>query len=362
VSAVRRFWRILAAAGILVTGLIVGLVAIVLFTQRQCTAPRNAETAAWHSIMLPDERRDEVDTYLTYPEWSIVYVYDDLAAVSRRSSESDFDYFGSIRQFWTSMCAVKRIASSRGDIPLDYNAMLYIIGFSFTAEMAIQGAYEKTIGAATAWLRGSKRTPEDKFALSVEDDYAHFLRQTPWYEYPFAATLVRFWRETPFGYASPVRAVERRIALTLQYGIKAPYAKVIGFLAGASPAPTMIRSVVVDLREEDVAADHRIVLVRRDGAMAVIETPRYQELTDILAELARKGRDVSEIAGNRRILLTVLSPGCRAPDGHTLLFSVPLQTKPGWCRQGIDVQVPHLADVLRSLKPGGPELEHVFDY
>lgn len=23
---------------------------------------------------------------------------------------------------------------------------------------------------------------------------------------------------------------------------------------------------------------------------------------------------------------------------------------------------PHLADLLRSLKPGGPELEHVFDY
>ena len=135
----RRLWRILAAVSILLAGLIVGLVAVVLFTQSQCSAPRTTETAAWNSIMLPDERRDEVDTYLTYPEWSIVYAYDDLAAVSRRSSESDFNYFGGIRQFWTSMCAVKRIASSRADIPLDYNAMLYIIGFSFTAEMAISG-------------------------------------------------------------------------------------------------------------------------------------------------------------------------------------------------------------------------------
>jgi hypothetical protein len=362
VTTMRWLWRILAAASVLLSCLLVGLVVVVLFTQRQCTAPRSTETVAWHSIMLPDERRDEIDTYLTYPEWSIVYAYDDLAAVSRRSSESDFNYFGSIRQFWTSMCAVKRIASSRGDIALDYDAMLYIIGFSFTAEMAIQGAYEKTIGAFTAWLRDSVRTPEDKFALSVEDDYAHFLRQRPWYEYPFGATLVRFWREARFGYASPVRAVERRIALTLQYGIKAPYAKLIGFIADASPAPTTIRSVIVDLRDQDLTADRRIVLVRRDGAMTVIETPRYQELTDILAELARNGRNVREIAGNRRILLTVLSPGCRGPDGDTLLFSIPLQTTPGWCRQGLDVQVPQLADLLRSMKPGGPQLEHVFDY
>lgn len=358
----RRLWRILAAAAILAGGLFVGVVAVVLFTERRCTAPRALETTAWHSIMLADERRDEVDTYLTYPEWSIVYAYDDLAAVSRRSSETDFDYFGSIRYFWRSMCAVRRIASSRGDIPLDYNAMLYIIGVSFTAEMAVQGAYEKTIGAATVSLRGKTRTPEDQFALSVEDDYARFLRQTPWYEYPFAATLLRFWRETPFGHASPVRAVERRIALTLQYGIKAPYAKVIGALAGSAPAPTTIRSVVADLRDEDVAADLRIVLVRREGVMTIIESPRYQELTDILAELAHRGRNVSEIAGNRRILLTVLSPECRAPDGPTLLFSVRLQTRPGWCRQGLDVAVPHLTDLLRSLKPGGPELEHVFDY
>ena len=80
----------------------------------------------------------------------------------------------------------------------------YIIGISFTAEMAIQGGYERTIGALTAWLRGPQRTPEDAFALRMLDDYAAFLQQTPWYEYPFGAELGRLWREVPRSGGHPV--------------------------------------------------------------------------------------------------------------------------------------------------------------
>jgi hypothetical protein len=295
-------------------------------------------------VLTTAERRDEIDTYLTYPEWGIVFAYDDLAAVARRSSESDFGYFGRIRQFWTSMCAVKRIASSRGEISFEYDTMLYIIGFSFTAEMAIQGAYEETIGAAAAWVRGDARTPEDEFALSIEDDYARFLRRTPWYEYPFWSTLIRFWRETPFTHRNVVRSVERRIALSLQYGIKAPYAKAIGLLAGAAPAATRIRSVIADLREEDLSAEPRLHVVRREGTLTVVETPRYQELTEILLKLSARGRQVTDIAGNERILVTVLAPECRKTEGGRLLFTVAIATRPGWCRHALDLDVPGLSN------------------
>ena len=37
----------------------------------------------------------------------------------------------------------------------------YIIGFSFTAEMGLMGAYERTIGALTEWTTGGRKTAED---------------------------------------------------------------------------------------------------------------------------------------------------------------------------------------------------------
>ena len=48
-------------------------------------------------------------------------------------------------------------------------------------------------------------------------------------------------------YGSAVRKLERRIALSLEYGGKAVYAKLIGLGAAASPAPLTIRSVVKGL-------------------------------------------------------------------------------------------------------------------
>jgi hypothetical protein len=44
------------------------------------------------------------------------------------------------------------------------------------------------------------------------------------------------------------------------------------------------------------------------------------------------------------------------------LFMVPIQAKPGWCRYALDVPVPRLTALFRSLAPTKYEVEHVFDY
>ena len=53
---------------------------------------------AFRSVLEPAHRREEINSYLTYPEWSIVHAYEDLAGVMRQGSESDFAYFGSVAQ------------------------------------------------------------------------------------------------------------------------------------------------------------------------------------------------------------------------------------------------------------------------
>lgn len=330
-----------------------------------CQVSPVAGANAYKPLLPPAYRRDEVNSYLTYPEWAIVHAYQDLAGVMRRGSESDFGYFTSIAGFWSSLCDLTRHASSRGPISLEYKVTLYTIGVSFAAEMGIKGAYEHTIGRLTAWLRGPTRTPEDTFALAVADDYATFLRQTPWYEYPFGQKLGQFWRETPMTFEHPVRSLERRLALTLEYGSKALYAKLIGLGAAAIPADLRIRSVVRNANPVNLAEDRRLAVAEHtDGVGTVIETPRYRAFTEILVTLAARGYDMIEIAGNDDILITVLAENdavARKLNAKSL-FVVPVQSRPGWTRYGFDVKVADLLAVIRQLKETGAELEHVYDY
>ena len=130
-------------------------------------------------------QRREANTYLTYPEWHIVYAYDGLAEALKSGDEHAFDYFSSVDGFWRSTCALMRVADAHGGADFDTRTMIHTIGVSFTAEMAVKAAYEETIGRATAWIRGREKTPQDKAIAAMAVDYAAFLRQTPWYQYPF---------------------------------------------------------------------------------------------------------------------------------------------------------------------------------
>jgi hypothetical protein len=337
----------------------------VLWIETQCVVSPVGGQAAPPSLLEAADRRQEINSYLTYPEWSIVFAYEDLAAITRRSSESDYDYFSAIREYWSSLCTINRLASSRGTIATDYRVMLHVIGLSFAAEMGIKGAWEKTIGRVTTWYRGRNTTPEDRFALQLADDYAAFLRQVPWYEFPFGRRLLDFWRQTSLVEGAPIRKLERRLALTLEWGSKAVYARLIAVGAAASQAPLRIRSVVEGLDASDLEADPRITLVRTlDSGATIIETDRYRTLTEIITGLALRGRSISEIAGSRRILVTVQVPDSDATrwQGATVLFAVPVRARPGWRRVALDARVAELTGLIRQIKAANVVLEHVYDY
>jgi hypothetical protein len=243
--------------------------------------------------------------------------------------------------------------------------MLYTIGVSFSAELAVKGLYETTLGRLTAAMRGAERTAEDRFALAVAEDYARFLRQTPWYAYPFGATLVRFWQETPRSGRHRLRKLERRLALSAEFAAKGLYAQLLGLLAGLSPAERRLQSVVRGADIARLTADPQITLVSQiDDQHAVIETPRYRAFTEILLALSAHGGDMVEIAGNDDILVTV-----RAPLAHRIthqgvreLFAIPIQSRPGWRRLGLDVKVTELSPLIRALSGAPAEFEHVYDY
>jgi hypothetical protein len=346
---------------------VVVLSAPVLWVEGLCTAPAIRDPVRARLVDEPGYTRRESDSYLSFSEWHIVYAYEDLAGVLRTGDESDFAYGRQIAGFWRSLCRLNAVVSAREGAGVDTKIMLYTIGWSFTAELALKGAYETTMGRLFEWIRGVVKTEEDVFAARDIAAYAGFLRQTPWYEYPFRSRLAAFWREAPLWGPRWPRKLERRAAFTVEYGVKAIYGAVIGYASATAlgASDLEIKTVVIGLEPADLVRHPRLRIVRDLGASrTLIVTPRYQAYTDLLIDLARQGRDVAEIAGNHRILVTVLVPPGPVPalPGTLPLFEVPLQSRGHRRRVGLDVAVEHLAATVRALERAGATVEHVYDY
>src|SRR2546422_9991778 len=69
---------------------------------------RNAPTAA-----IKDYSRPEDDTYLSYPEWYIVWSYQEKADFQEKHLPSGFPYLGAVSQYWNSYCCISRLTRGK---------------------------------------------------------------------------------------------------------------------------------------------------------------------------------------------------------------------------------------------------------
>jgi hypothetical protein len=367
-----RFWRKTRyAAGVLAVIGCVAVAATVVGVEKSCVSHKPTP-AVRSDFAITDAgyARFQGDSFLTFPEWYIVHAYNDLAGVTAQSSESGFDYLASIRGFWTGLCGATRQASVSGPASADQKLTNYIIGFSFTAEMGLMGAYERTIGALTEWTTGGHKTAEDEFNLTLLKEYGAFLYQTPWFRFPFGTKLRQFWRETPF--VPSIRAVERRGSLSLQYAARYAYAALMRFVAGYDPADLTIRSVVGGLAPSDLATMGGVKVIREvtdaSGVRGVlVETARYAAFDAFVRELGQHpNASLLEIAGNHHILVTVIAPegaiAKLATADSVAIFQLPIQSSPGSRRIGIDVPVRSLVQDVKGFEATASRFEHVYDY
>ena len=356
----KAIWRI-AKWPVRIAGLILLLLLMpVGYVELACRGDAAEQT---YQPLITDAafQRGEANTYLTYPEWHIVYAYDGLAEALKTGDEHAFDYISSVNGFWSSTCALMRVADAHGGADFDTRSMIHTIGVSFTVEMAAKAAYEETIGHATAWIRGREKTPEDKAIAAMAIEYAAFLRQTPWYQFPFTREIDELW-STPT--RSVVRGWERRFGIGLEFAAKAAYARVIGgAVAATAPAKLTIRSVIKGMTAASLRSIPEVTVIGARGDGLEIETPRYDLFTRILVAIAARGGTIQEIAGNDDIMITLTAPAgadIRLPRG-TVLHRM---KRDGFAsdRLLVEVKVPELAAFLRDHPLGDPGLEHVFDY
>jgi FAD/FMN-containing dehydrogenase len=315
-------------------------------------------------------RRDEGQTFLTHPEWYIVYSSDEYAEWLARKLPTEFPYASSIAQFWIDYDEATRQTSHAYPTNYGYHVMLAVIGVSYSAELALKGLYENTIGRLSDFIAGGKLTDEDHYAAAVAADYGRFIHVRPWYEYSFGSKLRHLWSGVPLWGNAPVRKWERRAFLTTEYGIKAMYAEAITLATHAAYNPQAeTMPVVVTGWTDAVAAHHAAVktVARLDSVHTLVTVPRYDEFRDAMRELAaaNDGVRIAEIAGNREILLTGVAPAAWRYESVSgrVTYELPLPTDASRKRVALRVPVDDLLAVLRQLDAAnGLVVDHIYDY
>ena len=358
-------WRRLLLAGVLVFLVVVGGPALFIATQCYGNGTQPPVALPEAARDLPNFTRAEAFTYLTLPEWLIVYSGDEYGQFIARQNPSGFPYLRSATQYWSGYRAVCGITKREYPFETGYHVMLGVIGASFTAENIMKGLYEGTIGRVTEWL-ATRDTPEDAYAVRTAQEYGMFMHTTPWYEFPFGAKLAGLWRQTPAWGPHMLRKWERRFFLTAEYGSKAVYGWLIGAATGAAYAPEDLR---IHAWIEDVPpavfADGRVQSIRRVGETGHIVTmPRYEAFTQTALALRAQGVRFVNIAGNDEILVTAIGPGGRATDiaPARVAARTPLATDPARVRLALRVPVASLHDVIARLTAEGMAIEHLYDY
>lgn len=347
----RFLLRLVKRLILLLVVLILGLLSPVAYVETMCRPEGSME--AHNPLVGADWQRPEGRTLLTYPEWHIVHAYADYAEVIRTGDPQDYGFLSSIGGFWSSTCALSKASGPHGGFPWETKQMVYTIGVSFTAELALKAAYEETMGRLFVALRGADRAPLDDLSAQQAADYAVFLQQVPWYKWDFT----RDAGALDAAATDVLRDRERRLALGLEYRAKAAYAKVIEAAVAAVGADQLrLRAVVSGLSAGDLAALPDVQVVESLPESVVIEAPRYRAFTRLAEQIAAKGGSFAEIAGNDDILFTVITPDASFPGA---IHSFARQGNPGY-RHLVLVPVAQLAEVLRSLPEGA--LEHIHDY
>lgn len=321
------------------------------------------------SSVTPEEHQRPPDqTYLTFPEWFLVYSPAEYAAFVKDRPPSNFPFFGHIQQFWQAYGAVYNTIKDKYAFNTGYHVMAMVIGTSTTVEYALRSAYETLFGRLAELTRQHGMTEEDIYAAKIAQDYVDFIRISPWYEYDFTEKLEKLWTETSLWGDDPARKWERKYALTSEYGVKALYGWAIKKATKASyDAPRLVTTMLVDrLPQEDKKQLQDLhVLERFPDQSALITVPRYDAFKDYAATLAMQDVGFIEIAGNRsEIVTSVLVPTQWEPSNkaYTILFIQPILTQPGTKRVVFSTSVKDLSAALRALHKPELQLEHVYDY
>ncbi len=315
---------------------------------------------------IPNYNRTEETTYLTFPEWYLVFNPQEYGMFLTEHRASRFPYFGSIKQVWSGYCEVYGITKNNYKFNLGNHVVESVIVTSFTIEYIAKGIYENTVGRISELFAMDEQTEEEIYAARVATEYGAFVPTEPWYAFPFGEALSGLWTKTSFFGPHIVRKMERKFALSLEYGVKMAYAKIITLATRTAfgIANTEIHARVKNISEETFLNPKIKKIKKLDDQSYIVTIPHYQGFTDTVPTLAEAELEFIDIAGNDEILITIVAPNAWAYNLSygSELFSTSMLTDLTKKRIAIQAPVKNLSQILRQLKFERIIIEHLYDY
>jgi len=284
-------------------------------------------------------------TFLTFPEWYLVFSPEEQANYFKQHTASTFPFMSHTAQIWESYKIVNDQIKDNFPTNTGYHFMIWVIGSSASVEYSIKAWYEIIIGRLTDTYE--VKTEEDKFNATFTQDYVDFIKDRPWYEFDFKSRLKSLWTSTSFFGNNFFRNIERKYILTSELAVKYVYGKLIGLGT---------KSVY------DEALPTTVVVLENDSIQYL---PRYDKFANVITTLAKKGLNFKEVAGNNSaILLTVIVPTSFETnfENTQTVFTQPISSDTTKKRIALAVPVPSLRKLLLQLNNDKIKIEHVFDY
>ena len=312
------------------------------------------------AIRPPDQ------TFLTYPEWFLVFSPAEQADYFKTHTSTTFPYLKHVDQMWGGYGAM--YDQIKGNFPFNtgYHVMIWVIAGSTTVEYGIKSFYETIIGRITDTNPDGEMTAEDKFNADYEHSYVKFIEALPWYEYDFNHQLKSLWSNTSFYGPHLLRKLERRYYLTTELLVKSGYGWLIGLgTKSAYETASLQTAVVMDKLPAGLDTTgfvHNVKVL--PNSMVLANLPRYAEFNTAVSKLAENGVGFTEIAGNKgAIMLTVLTHKFLNVTGnYKVLFTQQVFTKPGLNRIALVTTVGNLSTTVKTLLDDKVTIEHVYDY
>jgi hypothetical protein len=320
-----------------------------------------------NSLTPTEYQRAGDQTFLTYPEWFLVFSPTEQAVYFQTKTATNFPYEQHVEQFWDSYAALSNEIDAYFPYNKQYHTMIKVIGYSTLIEYRGKLLYEGSIGRLSD-LIPSKATAEDEFYAAYTQRYVDFIKKEPWYLYSFLKEFRLLWTKTTYLEWNWIRKIERRFFISGELLFKAFY----GFLLGlgtksAYGVAAPVTAVIIDHLPPQLNSNNaEITLVEVLSSEATLITlPRYAAFNPALRTLVNAGVQIQEIAGNcSTILLTIVVPidWNVSSTFAKAIFKQSIATNNHQQRVALAVLVPNLSTVLLALEQEGIEVEHIFDY
>lgn len=307
--------------------------------------------------------RDEAQTFLTVPEWYLVFNPKEYADfLEAGHNPSDFPFYASMDEYWKLYDRSMKLVSQAYPPNEEYTTMLDVIGVSITMEYTGKMLYENTIGRVFSWFSNGTASDQEKAIIRAQRAYSDFIYDKAWYEFQFMPWVKEVWGVSNQADSNWLRKVERMLFFTLEFTFKAAYATLIDWAAQASYEEP-VTDIYLLVSQADSLQHPAVKVIAEQGGEKIVAIQRWGTFTKTVLELAEEEMTIREIGGNDEIVVSVLQSAQSSVllEGE-LLYESGVVSNPTQKRMVYRIAVSQLLPYVRDAQRNGIEVEHIFDY